>query len=52
MIDKEEIKKRDKKQDKIVSGWINDVYIRIKADERLKKNKSMKQFENEYLNHF
>jgi hypothetical protein len=32
--------------DEIVSEWISDVNVRIKADARLKKNKSMKQFEN------
>lgn len=36
----------------IVSEWINDVNVRIEADERLKINKSIEQFENEYLNHF
>lgn len=49
------IKEEFKKQDEIVSEWINDVNVRIKASKmfkELKKNKSMKQFENEYLNHF
>jgi hypothetical protein len=49
------IKKEFKEEDEIVSEWINDVNIRIEASKmfkKLKKNKSMKQFENEYLNHF
>ncbi len=42
-------------QDEIVSEWISDINVRIKASKmfkKLKENKSMKQFENEYLNHF
>lgn len=44
-----------KEKTEIISEWINDVNIRIKASKmfkELKKNKSIKQFENEYLNHF
>ena len=36
----------------IVSKWINDTNVRIKTDKKLKINKSIEQFENEYLNHF
>ena len=38
--------KETKEQDKVVSGWISDVNIRIQAFERY-KNKKNKNIENE-----
>lgn len=42
-------------KDEIISKWTNNANIRIKASEKfqeIKTNKSIEEFENEYLNHF